>query len=41
LGLTEVGNEKFKPHVRSTNKREVKQARRDALKKAVQLVKGV
>jgi len=41
LGLVEVGTEKFKPHVRSTNKREVKEARRQAIKKAVQMVKGV
>jgi len=36
LGLIEVGNEKFKPHVRSSNRREVKQARRKALQTAVE-----
>jgi len=41
LGLTEVGTEGFKPHVRSTDKREVKEARRQAIKKAVQMVRGV
>ena len=33
-GLTEVGNEKFKPHVRSTDQRVVKTKRREALKTA-------
>jgi hypothetical protein len=41
LGLTEVGNEKFKPKNRSTDSREVKRARQDAVRKAVQRVKGV
>ena len=35
LGLTEVGNEKFKPHVRSTDRRAVKEARRKSLRTAV------
>ena len=33
-GLTEVGNEKPRPKVRSTSTKETKQARRDALKRA-------
>jgi hypothetical protein len=41
LGLTEVGTEKFKPHVRSTDRREVKEARRQSIRKAVQTVRGV
>jgi hypothetical protein len=36
LGLTEVGNEKFKPHVRSTDQRAVKEARRTAIKTAAE-----
>jgi hypothetical protein len=40
LGLVEVGTEKPKPHVRSTDKREVKQARQQAIKKAVAQVRG-
>lgn len=36
LGLTEVGNEKFKPRVRPTDTRAVKQARRAAIKKAAE-----
>jgi hypothetical protein len=40
LGLTEVGNEKPKQTVRSTSKRETKEARRQALRKAVQRVRG-
>ena len=40
LGLTEVGNEKFKPHVRSTDRREVKEARRQAVKNAVEKFKA-
>ena len=36
LGLTEVGNERFKPRTRPTDTREVKQARRGAIKKAVE-----
>jgi hypothetical protein len=35
LGLTEVGNEKFKPFVRSTARKETRVARRRALEKAV------
>lgn len=34
-GLTEVGNEKIKPKTRASNAREVKEARRAALQKAV------
>ncbi|RPH75991.1 hypothetical protein EHM76_00120 [bacterium] len=41
LGLTEVGNEKPKPKVRSTDTPEVKRARQEALRKAYQKVKGV
>jgi len=41
LGLTEVGNEKPKPKVRSTDKPEVKRARQEALRRAYQRVKGV
>lgn len=41
LGLTEVGTEKPKQTVRSTDKRETKEARRQALRKAVQRVRGV
>lgn len=36
LGLTEVGTEKPKPKVRSTDTREVKQARRQALRTAIE-----
>lgn len=35
LGLTEVGNEKPKPKQRATSAREVKTARRAALRKAI------
>lgn len=35
-GLTEVGTEKFAPHVRSTDKRAVKSQRRAAIKTAVE-----
>jgi hypothetical protein len=35
-GLTEVGNEKFRPHTRSTDQRGVKEARRTAIKTAVE-----
>jgi len=41
LGLTEVGTEKFKPKKRSTDLPDVKAARRQAIRKAVQIVKGV
>jgi len=34
LGLTEMGNEKPKPKVRSTGTKEVKEARRQALRRA-------
>ena len=34
LGLTEVGNEKHKPHVRSTDRREVREARTRAVREA-------
>lgn len=34
LGLIEVGNEKLKPLVRSTDRKETKQARRASIKKA-------
>jgi hypothetical protein len=40
LGLTEVGNEKFKPFVRSTAKRETKAQRMAALKVAVEKYKA-
>jgi len=40
LGLTEVGNEKFAPHVRSTDKRETKAERRNALRQAVDKYKA-
>jgi len=36
LGLTEVGNEKFKPKRRSTDAREVKEARRKSLRTAME-----
>jgi|SRR6516164_8758660 hypothetical protein len=36
LGLTEVGNEKFKPKVRATDDRATKAARRVALKTALE-----
>lgn len=36
LGLTEVGNEKFKPKTRSTDDRNVKQERRQALRIAAE-----
>jgi hypothetical protein len=41
LGLVEVGNEKFPVKRRSTDLSETKQARRQALRKAWQRVKGV
>jgi len=41
LGLVEVGNEKFKPFVRQTDRPETKRRRRETLRKAVQVVKGV
>jgi hypothetical protein len=41
LGLTEVGNEKFKPKRRSTDLPETKRVRREALSRAVQKVKGI
>ena len=40
LGLTEVGNEKPKPKVRATSQREVKTARRQALKQAIERYKA-
>jgi len=40
LGLTEVGNEKPRPKVRATSQREVKTARRQALKKAIERYKA-
>jgi len=40
LGLIEVGTEKFKPMERSTNKREIKQARRQAIRTAVERYKA-
>ena len=39
-GLTEVGNEKPKPKRRETNRREVKEARRRALRIAVEKYKA-
>lgn len=36
LGLTEVGNEKFKPKQRATADPSVKQARRQSIRKAVE-----
>ena len=41
LGLTEVGNERFKPFVRQTDRPETKRRRRETLRNAVQRVKGV
>lgn len=41
LGLTEVGNEKFKPKQRPSELPEAKTARRQSLRKALQRVKGV
>ena len=38
-GLIEVGNEKFKPKQRATNSREVKDQRRQAIKRAIEIVK--
>jgi hypothetical protein len=35
-GLTEIGNEKLKPHVRMTDRPETKKARRAALKTALE-----
>src|SRR5262245_16321929 len=35
LGLTEVGNEKFKPKKRSTDAPDIKRKRRDSLEKAI------
>ena len=40
LGLIEVGNEKPRPFVRSTDRTEVRQARRQALKNAVEKYKA-
>jgi hypothetical protein len=40
LGLTEVGNEKFKPKTRATDDRAVKQARRQSLRKAIEKYKA-
>ena len=40
LGLTEVGNEKFKPKRRSTDAREVKEARRQSLRTALEKYKA-
>ena len=40
LGLIEVGNEKPKPFVRSTDRADVRQARRQALKIAVEKYKA-
>lgn len=40
LGLTEVGNEKVKPKVRSTKSREVKEQRQRTLKTAVEKFKA-
>lgn len=40
LGLTEVGNEKPKPKARATSQSEVKAARRQALRKAVERYKA-
>lgn len=39
LGLTEVGNEKFKPKLRATSSKDVKDQRRQAIRKALQAVK--
>lgn len=36
LGLTEVGNEKFKPHVRSSDAPGAKTKRREALKETIE-----
>lgn len=36
LGLVEVGTEKFKPKTRATNDRATKQARREAIKGAIE-----
>ena len=40
LGLIEVGNEKPKPKVRATDTKEVKAARRQALRRAVERFKA-
>jgi len=40
LGLTEVGTEKFKPKRRSTEQREVNEARRHSLRNAVEKYKA-
>jgi hypothetical protein len=40
LGLTEVGNEKFKPKQRSTDLRETKISRRESLKVAIEKYKA-
>jgi hypothetical protein len=40
LGLTEVGDQKFKPKQRSTDRREVKEARRQSLRNAVEKYKA-
>jgi len=39
-GLTEVGNERFKPKWRSTQQREVKEARKRAIRTAVEKYKA-
>lgn len=40
LGLTEVGNEKFKPKTRSSNERSVKESRRRHIKTAIERYKS-
>jgi hypothetical protein len=40
LGLIEIGNEKLKPHTRSTDRREVKEARRKSLHVAIEKYKA-
>lgn len=40
LGLTEVGNEKFKPKQRASSDRAVKQARRQSIRKAIEKYKA-
>jgi hypothetical protein len=40
LGLTEVGNEKPKPKTRASNDRAVKEARREAVKTAIEKYKA-
>lgn len=39
-GLTEVGTEKLKPAVRSTDSRQVKEERRKAIKKAIEITRS-